>query len=58
MRTLAPLLALLLLGGCYNPKYPSETPGPQPLPNETGASGDSSTNHERAPMQQNPKPGS
>ena len=27
MKTLAPLLAVLLLGGCYNPKYPSETPG-------------------------------
>ena len=28
MKTLAPLLAVLLvLGGCYNPRYPSETPG-------------------------------
>lgn len=31
MKTLAPLLAAplfaILLGGCYNPKYPSETPG-------------------------------
>jgi hypothetical protein len=39
---LAPLLAALLLGGCYNPKYPSETPGSQPRPNETGASGNAS----------------
>lgn len=28
MKTLAPLLAVLVvLGGCYNPPYPSETPG-------------------------------
>jgi PBP1b-binding outer membrane lipoprotein LpoB len=28
MKTLAPLLAVLvLLGGCYNPRYPSESPG-------------------------------
>jgi hypothetical protein len=27
MKTLAPLLATLVLAGCYNPKYPSETPG-------------------------------
>ncbi|HXU42480.1 MAG TPA: hypothetical protein VN675_09165 [Burkholderiales bacterium] len=31
MKTLAPFLAVplfaTLLGGCYNPKYPSETPG-------------------------------
>src|SRR5678816_4101762 len=31
MKSLAPLLAAplfaILLGGCYNPKYPSETPG-------------------------------
>ena len=39
---LAPLLAALLLGGCYNPKYPSETPGDRPRPNETGASGNAS----------------
>src|SRR5262245_34720485 len=31
MKTLAPLLAVLVvLGGCYNPKYPSETPGTEP----------------------------
>jgi hypothetical protein len=42
MKTLAALSAALILGGCYNPKYPSETPGPQPRPNETGASGNAS----------------
>jgi len=31
MKTLAPLLATLLLAGCYNPKYPSETPGTEPI---------------------------
>lgn len=36
------LLAALLLGGCYNPRYPSETPGDRPRPNETGASGNAS----------------
>jgi len=49
MRTLAlALLAAALLGGCYNPRYPSETPGDRPRPNETGASGSASTdNYER-----------
>jgi hypothetical protein len=42
MKTLAPLLAALVLAGCYNPRYPSETPGSQPRPNETGASGNAS----------------
>jgi len=36
MKTLVPLLAALLfailLGGCYNPKYPSEAPGDRPRP--------------------------
>jgi len=27
MRTAILLCAALVLGGCYNPKYPSETPG-------------------------------
>lgn len=44
MKTLAlALLAAALLGGCYNPRYPSETPGDRPRPNETGASGNAST---------------
>lgn len=42
----APLLAILL-GGCYNPRYPSETPGPQPRPNETGASGNASADRDQ-----------
>jgi hypothetical protein len=42
MKTLAVLSAALILGGCYNPQYPSETPGDRPRPNETGASGNAS----------------
>ena len=40
------LLAALLLGGCYNPRYPSETPGDRPRPNETGASGNASNDRQ------------
>lgn len=33
MKTLAlPLVAALALGGCYNPRYPSETPGTERTP--------------------------
>ena len=49
MKTALLLCAALVLGGCYNPRYPSETPGPRPLPNETGASGDSSRNDRDTP---------
>jgi hypothetical protein len=42
MKTLAALSAALILGGCYNPQYPSETPGDRPRPTETGASGNAS----------------
>lgn len=44
----AAMAASLLLGGCYNPRYPSETPGDRPRPNETGSSGNASRdNYER-----------
>jgi len=43
MKTALLLCAALVLGGCYNPRYPSETPGDRPRPNETGASGNAST---------------
>src|SRR5678816_1568328 len=46
MKALAPLLAALLLAGCYNPRYPSETPGDRPRPNETGASGNASNDRQ------------
>ena len=42
MKKLAVLFAALTLAGCYNPQYPSETPGDRPRPNETGASGNAS----------------
>ena len=42
MRTALLLCTALVLGGCYNPKYPSETPGDRPRPNEMGASGNAS----------------
>lgn len=42
MKILFPLLAAALLAGCYNPRFPSETPGDRPRPNETGASGNAS----------------
>jgi hypothetical protein len=48
--TLAMLSAALLLAGCYNPRYPSETPGDRPRPNETGASGNAS--NDRSPPRQ------
>ena len=47
MKTALLLCAALVLGGCYNPRYPSETPGPTPRPNETGASGNASTDGSR-----------
>src|SRR5213075_921087 len=42
VKAFLPLLAALTLAGCYNPRYPSETPGDRPRPNETGASGNAS----------------
>jgi hypothetical protein len=47
MKTALLLCAALVLGGCYNPRYPSETPGPQPRPNETGASGNASAERDQ-----------
>jgi hypothetical protein len=38
---------LVLLGGCYNPRYPSETPGAEPLPRETGSSQETSAGDRR-----------
>ena len=35
-------LLLLLLSGCYNPRYPSETPGAEAIPHETGNSQETS----------------
>jgi len=36
------LLAAAALAGCYNPRYPSEVPGPEALPRETGNSQETS----------------
>jgi hypothetical protein len=46
-RFLALVLAAATLGGCYNPRYPSETPGAEPLPRETGNSEESSVRARR-----------
>ena len=46
MKTALLLLAVLILSGCYNPRYPSETPGDRPRPNETGASGNASADRD------------
>jgi hypothetical protein len=35
------------LAGCYNPRYPSETPGAEPLPRETGNSQETSVRARR-----------
>jgi hypothetical protein len=46
-RALILLLAAGALGGCYNPRYPSETPGAEPLPRESGNSQESSVRDPR-----------
>ena len=38
---------LVLLNGCYNPRYPSETPGAEALPHETGNSQETSVRDRR-----------
>jgi hypothetical protein len=35
------------LAGCYNPRYPSETPGAESRPNETSNSQDTSVRDRR-----------
>ena len=35
------------LTGCFNPRYPSETPGAEPLPRETGNSQETSVRDRR-----------
>jgi len=40
-------LLLLLLGGCYNPRYPSETPGAEAVPHESGNSQETSVRDRR-----------
>jgi hypothetical protein len=47
MKTALLLCAALVVGGCYNPRYPSETPGDRPRPNETGASGNASADKDQ-----------
>src|SRR3954466_8075739 len=47
LRVLTGFCFLVLLGGCYNPRYPSETPGAEPLPHETGSSQETSAGDRR-----------
>jgi hypothetical protein len=35
-------LTFASLAGCYNPRYPSEVPGAEPVPHETGNSQETS----------------
>jgi hypothetical protein len=35
------------LGGCFNPRYPSETPGAESVPHETGNSQETSVRARR-----------
>jgi len=37
-RSLIMLAAISALAGCYNPRYPSEVPGAESVPHETGNS--------------------
>lgn len=46
-RLLAVLAAVCALTGCYNPRYPSETPGAEALPRETGNSQETSVRDRR-----------
>ena len=36
-----------VLTGCFNPRYPSETPGAEPMPRETGNSQETSVRERR-----------
>ena len=48
MRVIALVIAFAAsLGGCYNPRYPSETPGAEPLPRETSNSQETSVRDRR-----------
>ncbi len=46
-RLIGIFIALASLAGCYNPRYPSETPGAEPLPRETGNSQETSVRQNR-----------
>ena len=41
-KLLAIVISVCSLAGCYNPRYPSETPGPRAIPQETGNSQETS----------------
>jgi predicted small lipoprotein YifL len=41
-RWLVMLAAVTALAGCYNPRYPSEVPGAEAVPHETGNSQETS----------------
>ena len=47
MRLIIALFALATLAGCYNTRYPSETPGAEPAPRETGNSQETSVRDRR-----------
>jgi len=48
MRTLVAILAsICALAGCFNPRYPSETPGAEAVPHETGNSQETSVRDRR-----------
>jgi len=38
---------LVILSGCYNPRYPSEIPGDRAIPQETGNSQETSVRERR-----------
>jgi hypothetical protein len=42
VRFLVLFLTFASLAGCYNPRYPSEVPGAEPVPHETGNSQETS----------------
>jgi hypothetical protein len=46
-RFLAIFAAVFVLAGCYNPRYPSETPGAEAVPHETGNSQETSVRARR-----------
>ena len=47
MRVLIAIGLTTLLAACYNPRFPSETPGAQPAPRETGNSQETSVRERR-----------
>ncbi len=46
-RFLVIFAAVSALAGCYNPRYPSETPGAESVPHETGNSQETSVRERR-----------